>query len=253
MSATVEVRALTRRELLRTVRNPPAAIQSVAFPAILMLVLLAVFGEAVGEVDGLAYIQRLAPALIISGAAFGSAGAAVGLFTDLGGGVWARLRTLPITRTGTLVARWIAEGGRVLGGTLVLGLIAVALGFRFRNGVLPALGFVPLAIACGASFCWIGFALAVRAKDQESLVPPMSAIFLVLLFLSRGMVPIDAFPGWAQPIARNTPTSVMVEALQNLANGGALVGPVLGALAWAAGITVVFGALAVRGLARRAM
>lgn len=243
-------RALARREVTRSLRTPAVLIQSVVFPSILLMVLLAVFGTAVGEVTGLDYVQRVGPALIISGAAFGSVGVALGLYVDRTTGFLARLRTLPIAPVAPAAARSVAEHLRVLVLTALLLAVASAFGFRFTNGVVPAFAFVVVAVVCGGSFCWIGMALAARAASQESIVPPVSALFLAGLFLSHGMVPIDAFPGWVQPIVEIAPASVMVLALQRLANGGALVAPIAGALAWTAMITSIGARLTTTALAR---
>jgi len=245
-------RALARREFLKTIRNPGAMIQSVVFPAMLLMVLLAVFGTAVGDLDGTPYIQRLAPAMVTTGAAFGSLAAAVGLFGDRQSGMFARIRTMPsrsrLAPLAPVLARSISEHARVAGLTAMLTAVAFAFGFRFDNGVAAAVGYAVLAVGTGACFCWIGFSLASRASTIETVAPPISALFLVMLFLSRGMVPIQAFPGWIQPVVRFSPTSVIVLALQRLANGGPLVWPIVGAILWTAAITVCFSALTVRGL-----
>ena len=72
----------------------------------------------------------------------------------------------------------------------------------------------------------------------------------MLRFLSHGMVPIEAFPGWVQPVVQVSPSSGMMLTLQRLASGGAVLGPLLGALAWTGAITVVFGRLSISGLTR---
>ena len=245
-----QVGSLVRREAIRLARNPGAVIQSVVFPSVLLLVLLAVFGEAVADADGQSAVQRIGPAMLLSGAAFGSVGAAVGMFTDLRSGMLNRLRSMAISRWAPLLAKYLADVVRVLALTVLITLVAVVLGMRFRGGLGPALAFPFVAVGFGSSFVWIGLALATGAATQEGLVPPISALFLLLLFVSRGMVPISAFPGWAQPIAKVTPTSVMVQGLQHLVNGGALRGPLLGGALWATGLTFVFGVLAVNGFRR---
>jgi ABC transporter DrrB family efflux protein len=249
-------RALARREVLRSLRTPAITVQSVVFPAMLLMVLLAVFGTAVGEIDGEAYVQRLAPALVISGAAFGSLGAVTGFLNDRDGGVFNRVRLAPFASrrepgmAAVVLARSISEHVRVFATAVAIVLVATAFGFRFEAGVGRAVAFFVVATVAGASFGWIGFALAARGPSMESVVPPVNALFLVLLFFSEGMVPRDAFPGWAQPIVQVAPASVMSQALQRLASGGDVGWLIVGAIAWAVGLTVVFGAITLRGLRR---
>ncbi len=249
-------RALARRDLKRAQSMPAVTVQSVVFPAVLLATLLAVFGTTVGELDGTSYVQRITPAMIISGAAFGSLGAVTGLLEDRTSGFFDRIRLAPFDRPGEhgftalALARSVSEHIRVLVATFCITALGYAFGFRFEAGPIKALAFFALAMVFGACFCWIGFALAARASSMEAVVPPVSGMFLILLFLSYGMVPLEAFPGWIQPVVRVAPSSVMMLALQRLSSGGAWVGPVLGAFAWTIGISAVFGALTIRGLTR---
>lgn len=254
------VRALARRDLLRALGTPAITVQSVVFPGVLLMVLLAVFGTAVEEFSGEPYVQRITPALIISGAAFGSVGAVSGLLQDRLSGFFDRIRLTPFAgagRTGgapgpvaLVLARSLSEHVRVAATAGCIVAIGFAFGFRFEAGVGRAIAFFAAAIVFGACFGWIGFALATRASSMEAVVSPVTALSLVLLFLSHGMVPLDAFPGWVQPVVEVTPSSLMMLTLQRLAAGGDVIGPLLGAAAWTAAITLAFGRLSLRGLAR---
>ncbi len=260
------VRAFTRRDIMRTIASPIATIQSVVFPAAFLLTLLAVFGKSVDQFSAVAtarsmpYIQRLTPALVISGAAFGSLGAATGLFIDKSSGFFDRLRLTPFegndqqqAQRGLLAlvfGRAISEYVRIITSTLILMVIGAAFGFRFAGGWLDALIFLALAALFGGCFGWVGFGFATRAATVEAVVPAVNALFIIFLFLSYGMVPLEAFPGWVQPAVRYGPSSLMMKTLQDLAIGQPYLTSLLGALAWAVGITVVFGWLSYTGLVR---
>lgn len=239
------------RSYKRFLRTPETLISTVGFPVVLLLTLLAVFSTAVEAFDEGPYAQRLVPTMVVSGLMFGSIGTATGLFTDLGGGYMERIRALPVAQSGPLVGLVLAEIGRAM--TALVGLTAVgyAVGFRFDNGALAIIGFVVISALAAVSIVWIGLAFATIARSQEALAPPLGALFLVLLFFSRGMVPLEAYPGWAQPIVRFNPATSFVTALNNLGRGGELTGPILGAVAWAVALTAVFGFIAVRGLRSR--
>lgn len=254
------VAALTRREVLRSLASPAVTIQSVVFPAVLLMTLLAVFGSAVAEfTGGEAYVQRVTPALVISGAAFGSLGTAVGLFEDRTSGFFDRLRLTPFHRDkrshdpagstslrAMMLARSISEHVRVLLVAITLTLVGSAFGFRFEAGLGRSLAFFTLATLFGASFCWIGFALAAGSSSMEAVTPPLSGLFLILLFLSHGMVPLEAFPDAVQPIVEVAPSSLMMLTLQRLSGGGDVSAPLLGATAWTVLFTVVFSTIAMR-------
>ena len=239
------------RSYKRFLRTPETLINTIGFPIVLLLTLLAVFSTAVEAFDEGPYAQRLVPMMVVSGLMFGSIGTAAGLFTDLGGGYMERIRALPVAPSGPLIGVVLAEIGRAITALVALVAVGYAVGFRFDNSPVAIAGFVLVSVLVAISVVWVGLAMATVARSQEALVPPLGALFLVLLFFSRGMVPLEAYPGWAQPIVRFNPATSFVTALDNLGRGGELARPILGAVAWAMALTAVFGFIAVRGLRTR--
>lgn len=250
-TAIAESRIFAGRSVRRLARSPETLISTIAFQVVLLLTMLAVFRAAVEDAADGPYAQRLVPALVVSGLMFGSIGTAVGLFTDLNDGFMQRVRSLPIAPAAPLLGIVAAEVVRAVVAVVALAVVGYATGFRFDNGALPALGFVAVAALAAVSIVWIGLALATVVPSQEALAPPLSGTFLVLLFVSGGLVPLDAYPGWAHPIVRNNPATAYVTALDRLARGGAITGPVLVAVAWSIALTALFGTLAVSMLRRR--
>jgi ABC-type multidrug transport system permease subunit len=59
-------------------------------------------------------------------------------------------------------------------------------------------------------------------------------------------VPVSSMPGWLQAFARHQPVSVTVSAVRDLVLGGPVASDLIQALAWMAGIVLVFAPLAVR-------
>lgn len=238
------------RSFKRFIRSPDNVVSTVGFPLLLLLTILAVFSSAVEGFDEGPYAQRLVPMLVVSGLMFGSLSTAVGFFTDLGQGYMQRIRTMPVSPAGPLVGAVLGEIGRAAVALAVLVAVGYGFEFRFTNGIVPAIGFCLMAMLASVSIVWIGLAMATVARSQEALGPPLGSLFLVLLFFSRGMVPIDAYPGWAQPVVRFNPATSYVTAMDHLARGGDLAKPILGSLAWSAGLVAVFGTIAVRGIRR---
>ncbi|HYV02593.1 MAG TPA: ABC transporter permease, partial [Actinomycetota bacterium] len=67
-----------------------------------------------------------------------------------------------------------------------------------------------------------------------------------LVFASSAFVPVSSMPGWLQAFARHQPVSVTVSAARDLVLGAPVASDLLQALAWMAGIVLVFAPLAVR-------
>ncbi|MEM9131656.1 MAG: ABC transporter permease [Actinomycetota bacterium] len=234
------------RSTRRLIRSPDTLIATVGFPVILLLSLLAVFSTAVEAFGDGPYIQRLVPGLLVSGLMFGSSGVAVGLMTDLNAGFMDRVRSMPVAPSSPLAGAAMSEILRALIGVAALVAVGIPFGFRFSGGVGAAVVFVLIAALGAFSFSWIGLWFATRASSFETLGPPLSALFLVLLFFSQGMVPLDGYPGWAQPLVRVNPASAFVRALTDLANGDAAGRSVGIAILWSVILVAVFAPLAAR-------
>ncbi|MEM8706737.1 MAG: ABC transporter permease [Actinomycetota bacterium] len=250
MSATF---VFAGRAVRRFGRSPDVVVSTVVFPLLLLLTLHAVFSSAVEAFeDGAAYGQRLVPTLVFSGVMFGAIGTSAAIHTELENGWIDRLRSMPLNPFSPLAGTILGETLRAIVAVIVLAGIGHLFDFRFDAGVLPAIGFVLVAMLAAVAVGCVGAYLATAASSREALLGPLNAVFLLLLFLSRGMVPLDAYPGWVQPVVRHNPATAYVDLMDRLARGGALVRPTLLVLAWTAGFVLVFGTLAARRLARRA-
>ncbi|MEM9464857.1 MAG: ABC transporter permease [Actinomycetota bacterium] len=235
------------RSARRFSRSPDTVVSTVIFPLLLLVTLHAVFSQAVEAFeDGAAYGQRLVPTLVFSGIMFGTIAIAAGVNTEVQDGWFDRIRSMPVSPAAPLAGAVIGDAVRAVIAVAVLVGVGHLFGFRFDNGVLPAVGFVAVAIVAAMTFTWMAIYFGVIAKSREALLGPLNAVFLLMLFLSRGMVPLDAYPGWAQPIVRANPATAYVTLLDRLARGGELVQPFLIAAGWTVAISGVFGSLAVR-------
>lgn len=236
----------TGRSIRKIFRRPDTIVSTVIFPALLLLTLLAAFSTSVEAFEGDDYAQRLVPGMIVSGVMFGSVGAVVGFWIDLNSGFMDRIRSMPVTPVAPLVGAMLAETARAMVAVVVLVGVGYGFNFRFENGALPVVGFFVVAGVAAMSLSSIGLAVATIAKSQEAISGPLGALFLVMLFFSKGMIPLDGYPGWAQPIVKASPSTAYVDLLDRLARGGPLWQPALIAAAWSIGLLGVLGGFAVR-------
>lgn len=79
----------------------------------------------------------------------------------------------------------------------------------------------------------------------------MVAIMMPITFGSNVFVPSDTMPAWLRAWSDISPVSLLADTMRGLLNGGAVAGPLLGALAWLAGIVAVFFPLAMSAYKRR--
>jgi ABC-2 type transport system permease protein len=69
---------------------------------------------------------------------------------------------------------------------------------------------------------------------------------LVLVLLSTGIAPADAFPAWLGPFVRYQPVSQVTETLRGLASGHITDAGLAVTAAWCFALLTLFGGLALR-------
>lgn len=162
-----------------------------------------------------------------------------------------RLRTLPIAAVVPLMARMLYCLFR--GGLTLLAAIAVGyvFGFRMVGGFGYAAAFVILVLTLTLALSLSADAAGVLAArngmargggaSQLLVVPQM-----LLVMLSTGLAPADAFPDWLHSFVRYQPVSQVAQTLRGFATGHVVGSNLATSLAWCLGLLVVFGVIAVR-------
>ena len=130
-------------------------------------------------------------------------------------------------------------------------------GFRLAGGFLYAVAFaalvltLTLAVSLGADATGVGIAGAGVAGAEMGSSGGASQLLLVpqllLVTLSTGMAPADAFPDWLHPV-RALPACLTGDRNPARARHRPCRRPAIWrtSVAWCLGLLVVFGALAVR-------
>jgi ABC transporter DrrB family efflux protein len=250
--AVTDTLTIARRNLLVWLRVPAYIVFTVIQPIMFVLMFRYVFGGAI-PIKGLNYVNFLMPGIIGQTAAFATFGTAIALAQELKKGVIDRLRVMPMARSAVLAGRLVADTGRMTVTILIIVAVGYAVGFRFSNGVGPAIAMVLLAILFGLAICLIAAFTGLAIGDEES-VQAFGMIWLFpLTFVSSAFVPIASMPGWLQAFAKNQPVTYVINAMRSLAlgkPGGPLEPSLWQGLAWIVGIFLVFSPLAVRAYRR---
>jgi ABC transporter DrrB family efflux protein len=243
--------AVARRTLLKFARTPQLIVVSTVQGAIFLLIFRYVFGGAIGT-GGLSYVDFVVPGFITTGVLFSGTGAAAGIAEDIEGGVFDRLRSLPIPRTAAPFGRALADAALVTWGLVVTGAIGFAIGFRVHDGFVHAVAAFVLIVAFGFAFEWMFMCIGLVSGNAQA-AQGMSLLVFPLTFVSSAYVPVRTMPGWMQPVAQHQPITVMVDAVRALTEGHAAIatlghsaGYYVGlSLLWAAAITVAFAPIAI--------
>ncbi len=242
----LDMATLTRRELLIWFRNPAFIFFTFIQPVMFVLLFRYVFGGAIPVKIPGGYVNFLMPGIIAQSAAFATFGTAIALARQLQKGVIDRFRAMPIARSAVLLGRLIADTARLAITVLVILGVGYAVGFRFQNGVVPALLMVILGVALGVTISAISAYVGLALKDEES-VGSFGLVWLFpLTFVSAAFVPVSSMPGWLQAFANNQPVTTVIDEMRSLALGGPLTLHAWQSAVWLVGIAAFFVPLAVR-------
>jgi ABC-2 type transport system permease protein len=245
------------RTLKKFVRTPALIIAGTAQGILFLLIFRYVFGGAVGHTGSLDYVDFLVPGFVVTGVLFQGMGASSGVAEDLVGGLFDRLRSLPIRVLAIISGRAGADSALVAWGALVMTAVGFAVGFRLGGSTLDGLAAFGLTILYGFAFVWLFITMGLVAGSPQA-AQGMSFLVFPLSFVSSAYVPVSTMPGWMQGFAVNQPMTQMVNTVR-LLTGGPAAQELLGhsvsyylvpSLLWTAGLIVVFAPLAAWKLSR---
>ncbi|MCW8381694.1 ABC transporter permease [Streptomyces justiciae] len=235
---------MVRRNLLHVRRYPSMTLNLLLTPVMLLLLFVYVFGDVMsagigGSADRSAYIAYVVPGLLLMTVGGTTIGTAVSVAMDMTEGIIARFRTMAIHRGSVLVGHVVGSVLQCVMSVVLVGAVGVAIGFRSTDAtVLEWLAAFGLLTGFALALTWIAVGMGLVSPNAEAASNnAMPLIFLPLI--SSTFVPVDAMPGWFQPIAEYQPFTPAIETLRGL-----LLGTEIGhngwlALAWCLGLAVL--------------
>lgn len=241
---------MMRRDLLLWVRVPAVIMFTVVQPAMFLLLFRYVFGGAIPVQTKGGYVNYLVPGIIGQTGAFTSFGTAIALAQELKKGSIDRFKSMPMARSAVLLGRLGTDLVRLL---VIMGILVglgYAVGFRFENGVVPAIFMFVLALGFGVVVCCVSAFTGLAIKDEEAVQAFGFIWVFPLTFVSAAFVQIQSMPGWMQAFAKNQPISIFIEEMRALAVGGPVALHAWQSAVWLVGLLALFGPLAVRAYKR---
>lgn len=219
------VAALLAMELRLTTRRYENLLVMFGLPP-LLLVFLAVVpirGAVGGGSAGDAVGALLGPIVAIAVAAAGFVNLGIATAYERAYGVLKRLGGAPLPVGGLVLAKVVAVGVVVVGQLALLGVVALALGWRpSPSASLPLLvGGLGLGLVAFASLGLL-FGGTLRAEAALAVV---NGLFLVFLLLGGVIVPVEALPGALRNLAELAPVTALARVVEAALEGPTAVGP----------------------------
>lgn len=246
-----QVRALARRSVRRTLRQPA----NIAFALVFPLILLAVNAgglRSVTELPGFptdTYLDFFIAFTFVQGALFATINSGTDLARDIQTGFLSRLSLTPLRRVGLLAGHLSGAVFMGIVQALVYLSVGLAAGVTIETGFAGTLVVLVLAGMITLGFAALGTFLALRTGSGEA-VQGMFPLFFILLFLSSMALPRNLIEtDWFREVATYNPVSYMIEAIRSLI----ITGWDAQALALGFGVTaaLVVGALTLASIALR--
>jgi ABC-2 type transport system permease protein len=209
-----------------------------------------IFGGAIsGDVQS--YLPLIIPGLIGQTVLTACVATGVQLRTDMDTGVFDRFRVLPISRIAPLAGPMVADLLRYFIASVLTFAVGIAIGYRPGGGVIGVAGAVFLAMLAGWSLAWIFTLFGILGRNAQGVQAVSLLVMFPLTFLSNAFVPPETMPEPLRTFAELNPVSLVITALRDLANDGAVTAGVGWALLGCTVVIAVFAPLSVRAFNRR--
>jgi len=206
--------ALLRVDLRAAVRDNEQLLLTIGIPAVLLIFFSTVAVLPTGEGDPVDFLAPSVLALAVLSMAF--VRLAIGLGFDRGFGAIRRFAATPLRISEFWVAKLIATVILTAAQCLVLGAVALVLGWSpaFHIGILGALA---LGIT---TFVGLAFAVAGLTDGLKALAIA-NGLYIVLLLVSGIVFELGELPGWLQSTVKWLPSTALAELFRTGLDGAA--------------------------------
>ncbi len=242
--ALTDSATMLRRNLRHILRYPSMTVQLAGIPVVFLLLFVYVFGGTLG--DGLggvsggraAYVNYVAPGIILMTAAAAATGTAISVAMDMTEGIIARFRTMAIARASVLTGHVVGSLIQTMCSMGIVTGVALLVGFRPTADPVEWIAAIGVLAMITFALTWLSVALGMAAKTVESASNlPTPLVFLP--FLGSGFVPTDSMPAGLRAFAEYQPFTPFIETVRGLLMGTPIGTSAVIAVAWCAGIALV--------------
>jgi ABC-2 type transport system permease protein len=248
-----DVAILTGRNLVHVAREPLQLSDVTVQPFLFTLLFVYVFGAGIVLPGGGSYRAFAIAGLLALNLTTSSMGTAVGLTTDLNGGIIDRFRTLPMWRPAVLVGRSFAD---LLASVVCCAIVAATgllIGWRPEGGILATLAGFGVFLLFSYALSWACACLGIVSKGAESAQGIALIVVFPLAIISNALVATEGMPTLLRVFAEWNPVSAVTAAARELfhnPNPSASIAawpmqhPVAASLLWSIALLMIFAPLA---------
>lgn len=254
------VMVLTGRNLVHISREPlqlsDVTIQPVLFTALFVYV----FGAGVVLPHGGSYASFAVAGMLALNLTTSAMGTAVGLSSDLNGGIIDRFRSLPMWRPAVLVGRSLTDLLTAMLCTLFVCVTGLLVGWRPEGSTAATAAGLAIFLFFSYSLSWGCACLGILSKGPESAQGVGLVVLFPLAVVSNALVPTARMPAVLRVVADWNPVSAVTAACRQLfsnpnpsaaTHSWPMQHPVVTSLLWSTAMLVLFAPVAAHLFARR--
>jgi len=204
------------RNLVHISREPMQLSDVTIQPVLFTVLFVYIFGGGIPIPNGGSYKDFALAGLLSLNLVTSTMGTAVGLSTDLHGGIIERFRALPMWQPAVLVGRSFADLMTSCICALIVAVTGLAVGWRTDANVGSIIGGFALLLFFAYSLSWIAACVGLNSKSPESAASFGFIVLFPLAFVSNALVPTQHMPGWLQAIADWNPVSAVTAGARQL-------------------------------------
>ncbi|HUK00758.1 MAG TPA: ABC transporter permease [Steroidobacteraceae bacterium] len=204
-------------ELRKLIRDPTELVSRAVQPVLW----LTIFGQVLSQVRGIdtgktGYLAFMTPGILAQSVLFSAIFYGIAVIWERDLGIVHKMLVSPASRMALVLGKAISSDFRGLVQTVVIYLIALALGVRIRWEP-GAIAGVVLAVALGSAiFSTFSLIMACIVKTRERFMGIGQVLTMPLFFASNAIYPLALMPTWLRHIAEINPLTYLVDALRQL-------------------------------------
>jgi ABC-2 type transport system permease protein len=131
-------------------------------------------------------------------------------------GILQKMLVTPAYRGALVLGKAASAGVRGIAQTVIIYIVALALGIHLRFGVASVLGVLLAVVLGSAVFTTFSLVVACIVKTRERFMGIGQVLTMPLFFASNAIYPIDMMPSWLKVVAKVNPLTYLVDALRSL-------------------------------------
>jgi len=209
------------RSMKKLVRNPILVFFSLFQPIIFLLLFTQLFSNLGRFISGgtLTYTAFATAGIVLQNAFSSAFQSGTAVVDDMKSGFLAKMLATPVNRSAILFGRLLSDVFRVVAQTVIILVLAFALGVYPATGIIGYLLVIFTVAFFGLAWSGISLALGLKTKSAETVFGIAGAVTFPLLFMSTALVSLGFMPGWMQNVSNFNPISFAVNAIRNPITG----------------------------------